>query len=352
MLEDPSTRVVTAFVEGFKDIGKFRRAADIAIEKRKPMIVLKVGRSDLGKQAAASHTAHLTGSDSAYEALFKQKGVIRAIDSDELFDMTKIFSYGKLPKGNGIAILTSSGGTGSLTADLCGDLGLVLPELTGPTLDHLLSIKGLLTFGTLANPVDIRGQGMGIIKEVLPPILQDDRFSVVLLCLAFSTVGPGLAQRIGPDIIELSKTTDKPIIVLWIGRKKKEGLAGRECGFELLERNGIPVFDKPLTCLRAIKALMDWTHFQEKRMEVRLPEVTTAKEIEEEALKILVNRKGPFNEFESKKLISLFGIPITREDLATSAEEAKKIARKIGYPVVLKQCLTTSPIKRMQGLLL
>ena len=336
MLEDPSTKVVTAFVEGFKDVQKFRRVADVAIEKKKPMIVLKVGRSDLGKHAAASHTAHLTGSDSAYDALFKQKGIIRAIDTDELFEMTKIFSSGKLPKGEGIAILTSSGGTGSLTADLCGDLGLTLPELTGTTLDQLLKIEGLLTFGKLANPIDIRGQGMGIIKEVLPPILKDDRYSIILLCLAFSTVGPGLAQKIGPDIIELSKTTDKPIVVLWIGRKKKEGLTGRESGFELLERNGIPVFEKPLTCLRAIKALINWNSFLATRKQVSASEITSVKENQEAVLKIQSYPKGPLNEFESKKLISGFGIPITREKLATSVEEAKRIARDIGYPVVLK----------------
>ena len=79
MIEDPDTKVITAFVKGFKDVHKFTQAADLALKKKKPIIVLKVGRSDLGKDAAASHTAHLTGSDSAYDGLFKQKGVIRAI---------------------------------------------------------------------------------------------------------------------------------------------------------------------------------------------------------------------------------------------------------------------------------
>jgi len=336
MIEDPSTGVIAAFVEGFKDIQKFREAADLAIQKKKPIIVLKVGRSELGENAAASHTGHLTGSDSAYNALFKQKGIIRAIDTDELFEMTKIFSAGKLPKGDGVIILTSSGGTGSLTADLCGDLGIHLPDLTGSTLEELLSLEGLLTFGKLGNPADIRGQGMGIIKQVLPPILRDEKFSVILICLAFSTVGPGLAQKIAPDIIELSKTTDKPIVVLWIGRKKKEDITGLGCGFDLLEQNGIPVFEKPLTCLRAIKALIEWNQFQAPRKEDVKVEEASFEISKEDISRVLGNKEGPLNEFESKKLISLYGIPITHEKLATSVEDAKKIAKEIGYPVVLK----------------
>lgn len=336
MIEDPDTKVITAFVEGFKDVHKFTQAADLSLKKKKPIIVLKVGRSDLGKDAAASHTAHLTGSDSAYDALFKQKGVIRAIDTEELFEIAKIFSSGKLPQGDGVAILTSSGGTGSLTADLCGDLGIHLPEISGSTLDELLALEGLLTFGKLANPADVRGQGMGIIKDVLPPLLKDNKFSIILICLGFSTVGPGLAQEIAPNIIELSKTTDKPIVVLWIGRKKKESLTGRECGFDLLEKNGIPVFDKPLTCLRAIKALIDWTRFQTLRKEITIKREKPIPVKKKSVSGILSSTKGPLNEFESKKLISLYGIPTTQEKLATSAQQAKEIAQEIGYPVALK----------------
>jgi acetyltransferase len=336
MIEDPSTKVITAFVEGFKDVHKFREVADLAIEKKKPIIVLKVGRSELGEHAAASHTGHLTGSDSAYNALFKQKGIVRAIDTDELFEMTKIFSAGKLPKGDGVVILTSSGGTGSMTADLCGDLGIPLPNVEGSTLDELLGLEGLLTFGKLANPVDIRGQGMGIIRQVLPPILKDENFSIILICLAFSTVGPGVAQKIAPDLIELSKTTDKPIVVLWVGRKKKEGISGLESGFEKLEQNGIPVFEKPLTCLRAIKALIDWNRFCASRKDVVRVEKTPSRVNQEDISRILGGKRGSLNEFESKKLISLYGIPIPREKLARSVEDAKKIGEQIGYPVVLK----------------
>jgi acetyltransferase len=335
-IQDPGTNVITAFIEGFKDAHKFGEIADRATQKSKPIIVLKVGRSDLGQKAAVSHTGHLTGSDTAYEALFTQKNIIRALDTEDLFETAKLFSAGRLPQGDGVAILTSSGGTGSLTADLCGDLGIHLPEIVGETKTALLNTEGLLTFGDIGNPADIRGQGMGIIKKVLPPILNDERFSVILVCLAFSTVGPGLAQNIVPDLMELYQTTDKPMAVLWIGRKQMAGITGRNCGFELLEQNGIPVFDKPATCLRAIKALIDWTQ-RNRRLKGILPTQVTPKDQKSAALKDYV--QGDYRsltESQSKKVLAAYGIPCTKEGLATTVAEAESIAEATGYPLALK----------------
>lgn len=336
MVENPNVKVITSFVEGFKNVSKFIEVADLAIENRKPIIVLKVGRSELGQKAAASHTAHLTGSDSAYDALFKQKGVIRAIDTYDLFEISKIFSPEKSPKGDGVLILTSSGGAGSLTADLCGDLGIKLPEITGPTLEKLLNIEGLLTFGKISNPADVRGQGMQIIDKVLPPLLQDDKYAVILICLAFSSVAPGLAQKIVPNIIALSEKTDKPIVVLWLGRKKMDGITDKECGFDVLEKNKIPVFEKPATCLRAIKHFIEWNKFietQEKRIETP----HSANQVARKKIEAILQAKGgPLNEFDSKRILSLYDIPITEEFLATSVNQAKSIAKDMNYPVVLK----------------
>lgn len=351
MVEDPGTGVITAFVEGFKDVRKFMEVADLSREKKKPIIVLKVGRSDLGKEAAASHTAHLTGSDSAYDAVFKQKGVIRAVDTYDLFETAKIFAVEKFPKGDGVLIVTSSGGAGSLTADLCGDLGIDLPEITGPALDELLGLDGLLTFGKLSNPADIRGQGMQIIDKVLSPFLKDEKFSVILICLAFSTLGAGTAEEAVPQILQLSKTTDKPIVVLWIGRRKNEGITDQESGFDILEKNGIPVFEKPLTCLRAIKALIGWTRFQQTKMEAAsLPESPLSVSMKDTRA-ILADKTGPLTEFESKKLISLYDIPVTLEELALSVDEAKGIAKEIGYPVALKVMSRAIPHKTDAGII-
>jgi len=349
-LDNKETTVITAFVEGLKDVQKFSEVADLSVEKEKPIIVLKVGRSDLGKSAAASHTAHLTGSDSAYEALFKQKGIIRAYDTYDLFEIAKIFSAPKRPKGDGILILTSSGGTGSLTADLCGDLGMNLPEISPPVIDQLLKLKGLLTFGGLSNPADIRGQGMGIIEDVLPPLLADDAFSVILICLAFSSVGPGLAQNIGPKIIEISKSTHKPIVVLWIGRKKFGSLTDRICGFDLLEENGIPVYEKPETCLKAIQALINWTQFINRHQSTEPPETFAGMSIPDGTLKTTLDQApAPLDEYHSKKVISHYGIPVTAEKMAGSLEEALTIADEIKYPVVLKVMSAQIPHKTEAG---
>jgi len=336
MLEDPGTSIVTAFIEGFKGPAKFKEVADLALLKKKPILLLKVGKTELGKTAASSHTGHLTGSDVVYDGLFQQKAIIRVADTYDLFDFTKVFSYPKRPKGDGVLILTSSGGLGSLTADLCGDIGIKLPKIEGATLDELLGLKGLLTFDSLGNPADIRGQGMKILDKVIPPLMKDDKFSLILICLGFSTVGTGVAQEIVPTIIDLAKTSEKPIFVLWVGRRSNQGLGDRESGFDLLQKSGVPVFEKPTTCLRAIKALMNWTRFHGEWKEgstISLPDLEISRQ---KVRGILEMNSGKLDEHDSKRMIAAYGIPITREGVATSMKEAKSIAEEIGYPVALK----------------
>ena len=350
MVENQNVKVITSFVEGYKNVSKFIEVTDLAVAQRKPIIVLKVGRSELGQKAAASHTAHLTGSDSAYDALFKQKGVIRARDTYDLFEISKIFTSEKVYRGDGVLILTSSGGAGSLTADLCGDLGIPLPEIAGSTLDKLLHTDGLLTFGKISNPADVRGQGMQIIDKVLPPLLQDDKYSIILICLAFSSVAPGLAQKIVPNIIEISKKTDKPIVVLWLGRKKLDNIADRECGFDVLEKYGIPVFEKPATCLLAIKHFIEWNKFVGSHRErIEIPE-SVIRPDNQKLIEILQGKSGFLNEFDSKRILSFYDITTTKEFVAVSVKEAKDIAKDLNYPVVLKVMSDEIPHKTDAGI--
>jgi acetyltransferase len=192
---------------------------------------------------------------------------------------------------------------------------------------------------------------MQIIDKVLSPFLKDEKFSVILFCLAFSTLGAGTAEAAVPQILQLSKTTDKPIVVLWIGRRKNEGITDQESGFDVLEKNGIPVFEKPLTCLRAIKALISWTRFQQTQREVAsFPESPISVSMKDTEA-ILTNKTGPLTEFESKKLISLYDIPVTLEELALSVDEAKGIAKEIGYPVALKVMSRAIPHKTDAGII-
>ena len=130
LIREPNTRVMCCFLEGFKEARRFLKVADEAIEAGKPIIAVKVGRSELGSRQAISHTGSLTGRDDIYQAVFTQKGVIRVLDPDDLFEVASIFSRCPVPKGEGLAIVTTSGGMGSLLADKCGVYGLQLPPLS------------------------------------------------------------------------------------------------------------------------------------------------------------------------------------------------------------------------------
>jgi acetyltransferase len=156
VLHDKKTKVIATVIEGLKDGAKFIEAAELALKNRKPIIVLKIGETEAGKKAAASHTGSITGSDSVIDSVFHQKGVIRVRNYDELFQTASVFSKERIPKGNRVGILTSTGGGGIIMADYYTKLGLKVPELSPKTKD--LATKEIAAFGKVDNPFDLTGQ--------------------------------------------------------------------------------------------------------------------------------------------------------------------------------------------------
>jgi len=269
-VEDENTKVIAAFVEGFSKISNFMETADLALMKGKPIIILKVGRTKVGAAAALTHTGSLTGSDKVYDAVFKQKGIIRVDDVDELVDTAKVFSLfiDRIPEGDGIAVITQSGGLGSLTADLCGAYGLNLPELSGRTLERLLSLDELLTFGSLRNPADVRGEGTRahMLPKVLEPFIDDEKYSYIVILLARPAIGEEDIET-ARTIVELSKNTTKPILVVWVGRKMPDSGGNLDSQpYRILEKNGVPVFHSPGACLKVLRHLISYVKFRKKRI--------------------------------------------------------------------------------------
>ncbi len=335
MLHDPSNRVVAAFVEGFKDIKKFVSVTELALEKGTPLCILKVGRSQLGERAAASHTGSITGADVAYETLFQRNGVIRAIDTDELIEMAKVCSLAKRPSSNGIALITSSGGLGSLSADLCADYGLNLADLSPKTREKLIGLEELLTFGSVANPIDVRGQGIRALEKVLPIVVADDQFGMVVIAMSYSAVGKeanGVATVVRDAVLRTD--SEKPVFVLWVGRRQRtpEVLEG----FEILEGAGIPVFSEPQKCWKAIRKLLDFERARVRYLEKKQRPVTQTLTHAEEVRSVLDRGKGMLVESDFKEILALYGISVTRERIAGSPGEAAEIAAGLGYPVALK----------------
>ena len=129
LIDDDSVKVIAGFVEGFKDAKKLTDVAKLAAAKAKPIVLIKIGRSDLGTRAARSHTAALTGIDDRYDAMFDQYGIIRVQGYDELLEISQLLAHSPKPTQPGIAVVSHSGGISSLTADMCGQVGLDLPTL-------------------------------------------------------------------------------------------------------------------------------------------------------------------------------------------------------------------------------
>src|ERR1043166_1549726 len=166
LLDDEGTRVIAGFVEGFKDVRKFIAVAELAAERGKPIVLIKIGRSESGTRAALSHTAALTGADALYEAVFKQYGVIRVQDYDELLEVSHLLANSRKPKKAGVAVVSHSGGITPRTADWLGAPGLALPALGGRA---RAGIKGILkAFASAPNPADVTGFARG---EFFPQIM-------------------------------------------------------------------------------------------------------------------------------------------------------------------------------------
>ena len=155
LLDDDATKVIAGFVEGFKNGRKFFELARLAAQKGKPIVLIKIGRSELGSRAARSHTAALTGEDAVYDAAMRQFGVVRVQDYDELLEVSQILAQAPRPPKPGIAVVSHSGGISSLTADMCGQAGLNLPALTNKAEDGINEV--LKGFGWAANPSDVTG---------------------------------------------------------------------------------------------------------------------------------------------------------------------------------------------------
>src|SRR5690606_8462592 len=158
-VHDRDTKVIAAYIEGIRSVRKFREAAELAQKAGKPLVVYKVGRSESGARAAVSHTGAMAGEDRVYDALFQQTGVIRAETFSDLLDIPAMLATGRVMAGRNVAVLTSTGGAGSLVADNCGIVGLDVPVLDDDTAKALAALLKT-DEPSHANPVDVTLAGV------------------------------------------------------------------------------------------------------------------------------------------------------------------------------------------------
>ncbi|MEQ1773756.1 MAG: acetate--CoA ligase family protein [Burkholderiales bacterium] len=336
LLDDEGTTVIAGFVEGFKDAAKFIEVAKLAAERGKPIVLIKIGRSDLGKRAASSHTAALTGSDALYDAICKQYGVIRVPSYDDLLEVAQLLAQSHKPKQPGIAVVSHSGGICSLTADMCGQAGLDLPVLSDKArgvIDGIL--KG---FGWAANPADVTGKAN---SDSFPAIMEAmiDEPGVGTLAIASS----GRDQQ-ADQIIALREKTDKNVAYMWTGSRDDSPSLAK------LKAAGVPLFYTPDSLARGLRHLIDYHTWHEKRMANGFASTPAMNAAQKEALaKAQALKRRALSESESKQLIAAWGVPVSMEVCVKDADAAVKAADKLGYPVVLKADSPDIPHKTEAG---
>lgn len=327
-LEDPETEIIAGYVESLKDGYRLIEIGEKALRKKKPILIWKVGNSEVGKKAAASHTGNLGGETALYKAAFKQKGIIQVNDIYDLVDYGKAFKHGKLPKGNRVAIVTISGGAGIVLADQCVERGLEIPKLSEETLERLKKI--IPSFGSLVNPIDVTAHIFNetdLLREALQVIVEDPQIDSVVVINA--SVPGTLALKIANEIVEVNKRTDKPIFISWSTRDELAKEA-----YELLELHCIPRYTTPVRCGNSLGVITEYqeaySQFEKQNNEsvlvIKKPEIND----------LIIKENSDITEYNAKKVLKEYGINITQEEIATNKEEAVRIAERIGYPVVMK----------------
>jgi len=257
LVYDESTRVITCFIEEFRNIEKLRRVAFEAARRKIPIIILKIGRSAKGKKAAVSHTGALAGNDNIVDGFFKQIGIIRVETIEELVETTAIFSRCELPKGKGLGICTFSGGLCGLYADLCEEYGIELPSLQEKTIQRLVSL--LPEFAQPDNPLDVTGSGfMQGLNEIVRSMMEDENIDIIAPIFIPPKDKDDPVGFLNESYMSLIDTVNKPVIPITF-REMTDYAA------DYLHSKGLYFIEDPDIGFKAVSHLMEYAEFLRHR---------------------------------------------------------------------------------------
>jgi len=328
MLADhEQTKVIVMYLEDMGDGQEFLKVCkQITKNNKKPILVLKSGRSPEGAKAAMSHTGALMGSDEIYDAVIKQSGAIRVDTMEELFDYATAFSKQPLPTEGDLVIVSNAGGPAIISTDSCSKLGIKMAKIEEirPKIDAVIP-----PWGSSRNPVDIVGDAdFNRFENVLNEVLAHKNVgSVISMCTPSATLD---YDKLAEVIVKMSKKYKKTMLASLMGLD--EGITNRE----ILANGDVPYYTYAEGSIRALKAMLrfaDW---------IKTPEGNIAKfDVDKEkASKVFdkVKDEGRTNllEEEGLEILSAYGFPLPKSILAKTEDEAVEAANKIGYPTVMK----------------
>ena len=334
LAQDAHTRVIVAFLEGIRSPQKFVAAAQAAAEAGKPILLVKVGRSEVARRTVQAHTGSLAGSDVVTDAVFRRLGIVRLDTLDELVEAAELFLTCPLPEGEGVGLLSLSGGQIGLVADLAQDLALTFPPFSDKARRALTQI--MPPYSTIANPLD--AWGSGDLEKNYPACVEvvSKEENIHLLAVTRDTP-PQVADReveqslaVAEAAVRATQGTGKPVLMF----------ANLSTDFQpqvkrVLAEGGVPYLQGTRETLRAIQAFVRYASFRRRMGESLDAGCPSPADLSDWRRK-LQGMRGALSEVEGRRLLAAYGIPGPREAVATTAEEATKVARRIGYPVVLK----------------
>ncbi len=342
MLDEGKTDVFLLLLEDVKTPSKFRQAADKALRAGKPLIVAKIGQTEPGRRAVASHTAALAGSHAAYRAIFDHHGVIEGRDFDEMLDIATGFltCRDKLPAGKRMGICTSSGGAGVWMADACGRAGLEVPELDTQT--RAAIDVHLPSYGTSQNPVDSTAQGVHKLGYAAFARLVAQSPLIDGVMVVVTARRSAFLANDQPKLQALARETKKPVF-MWTYTMPSEK------SIDVLNEAGYPLFTNADGCARTMRVMADFRTRRESlpvsvaSLEDRIPDHAAARTLLRVSTPVLC-------EWQARPALAAYGIVGgSMGEIARSPAEAEAAARRIAGPVALKVQSVDIPHKTEAG---
>ncbi|PYM15727.1 MAG: CoA-binding protein [Candidatus Rokuibacteriota bacterium] len=354
MLRDGRTDLFLMYMEAVRDAAKFRRVAATAAAHGKPLLVAKVGRSDVAKRAAVSHTGSLAGADPVYDAMFRHYGIVRCDDLDEMVDLAAAFSFCALPKGRRVGVLTGSGGGAVWMADLLSAAGLEIPELDGETRAQIE--RHIPAYGASQNPVDVTAQAVRQVgyAKLIEIIARSPAIDALLV--VGSLASEARLQRQAEELTRAVKTAGKPVLFCTYTLASPRSVS-------ILAGAGIPAYTNMPNCARAFRVLAEYAAFQdrwggqdfadqdegaqERRVAARRSHVGAGLDVAER----LLGPRRVLCEYEATPVLAAYDIARPAEELAHDPDGAVAAAARIGFPVALKVQSAQIPHKSDAGAL-
>lgn len=324
--KDPTSKVILSYMEGLPDGQEFIRVAR-EVSKIKPIVALKSGVTQAGSRAVSSHTGSLAGSEQAYEAAFRQSGVLRAQSLQDLFDMARGFGYLSPLQGDHIAIVTNAGGPGILATDALERAGLKLARFKPECIKALEQF--LPDAASAANPVDVLGDARADrYRFALEQVIGSPSVDGVLVILTPQAMTE--IVETAEVVAEISAKVDIPILACFMGEARVEA------SIKYMAKHNVPNFPFPERAAMVLQAMSHYREYRERPLPSFESFDVDQKTARETIDRVLDEGRLSIGDAEAKSILTAYGLQAPPSEIAETAEKAVEIAADMGYPVVLK----------------